>query len=127
MMSGSVPISSAIFAGFLHGVGHAGLRQVEPDLEHGVLEQEPVLALLDGLRLGADHAHAVLLEDAARCSAMAVFSAVWPPSVGQEGVGLLLDDDLLDDLRSDRLDVGPVGELRIGHDRGRIGVDQDHA
>src|SRR5262249_12944396 len=37
----------------------------------------------------------------------------------------LLLDDLGDDLRGDRLDVGSVGQIRIGHDRGRIGVDQD--
>ena len=37
----------------------------------------------------------------------------------------LLGDDLFDDVGGERLDVGAVGELRIGHDRRRIGVDQD--
>ena len=37
------------------------------------------------------------------------------------------DDDLLDALGRDRLDVGAVGELRIGHDGGRVGVHQDDA
>ncbi len=46
---------------------------------------------------------------------------------GQQRVGLFADDDLLDDLGRDRLDVGAVGELRVGHDRGRVGVDQDDA
>ena len=40
-------------------------------------------------------------------------------------VGPLAGDDLLHDLGGDRLDVGRVGELRVGHDRGRVGVDQD--
>ena len=44
---------------------------------------------------------------------------------GQQRVGALLGDDLLDELRGDRLDVGGVGELRVGHDRRRVGVDQD--
>ena len=44
---------------------------------------------------------------------------------GEQRVGALLLDDLLDELRGDRLDVGRVGELRVGHDRGRVGVDQD--
>ena len=44
---------------------------------------------------------------------------------GQQRVGALLGDDLLDELRGDRLDVGGVGDLRVGHDRGRVGVDQD--
>ena len=41
-----------------------------------------------------------------------------------DGVALL-GDDLGDDLRRDRLDIGPVGHVRIGHDRGRVRIDQD--
>ena len=34
----------------------------------------------------------------------------------------------LDDLRGgDRLDVGGVGHFRIGHDGGRVGIDQNDA
>ena len=42
----------------------------------------------------------------------------------QHGVGLLDGEDLLDELGGDRLDVGAVGHLGVGHDRGRVGVDQ---
>jgi hypothetical protein len=54
----------------------------------------------------------------------AVLSAVWPAHGGQQRVGALLLDDLGDDLRRDRLDVGRVGQIRIGHDRGRVGIHQ---
>src|SRR6185436_8234122 len=37
----------------------------------------------------------------------------------------LLGDDALGDLGDERLDVRAVGELRVGHDRGRIGVQED--
>ena len=43
-----------------------------------------------------------------------------------DGVALL-GDDLGDDLGRDRLDIGAVGHVRIGHDRRRIGIDQDDA
>ena len=46
---------------------------------------------------------------------------------GQEGVGLLGLDDLLDDFRGDRFDIGRVGQVRVGHDRRRIGIDEDDA
>jgi hypothetical protein len=36
-------------------------------------------------------------------------------------------DDFLHALGRDRLDVSPVGKLRVGHDRGRIGIHQDDA
>jgi hypothetical protein len=52
-------------------------------------------------------------------------SAVCPPIVGRIASGTLLLENELDELRRDRLDVRPIRELRIGHDRGRIGVDED--
>src|SRR5439155_3751048 len=32
--------------------------------------------------------------------------------------------DQLEKLWRQRLDVGPIGDMRVGHDRGRVGVDQ---
>jgi hypothetical protein len=58
-------------------------------------------------------------------SASAVFSAVWPPMVGSSASGLFLFDDLGDHFGGDRLDIGRVGQFRIGHDRRRVRVDQD--
>ena len=45
---------------------------------------------------------------------------------GQHGVGLLPLDDLRQDVGVERLDVGGVGEVGVGHDRGRVRVGQDH-
>ena len=72
------------------------------------------------------------------CKAIAVLSAVWPPSVGAERVcpfapELVLHllhfahDDFLDAFGRDGFDVGAVGELRVGHDGGRVGVDEHDA
>ena len=58
-------------------------------------------------------------------SAIARFSAVWPPTVGRIASGLLALDDLGEDLRRQRLDVGAVGDLRVRHDRRRVAVDED--
>ena len=55
----------------------------------------------------------------------AELSAVCPPMVGSSASGPLLLDDLGHDLGRDRLDIGGVGEIRVGHDRRRIGIDQD--
>ena len=46
---------------------------------------------------------------------------------GQQRVGLFLLDDPRDGLPVDRLDVDGIGHLRVGHDRGGIGVHQDDA
>src|SRR5919112_1656670 len=44
---------------------------------------------------------------------------------GEDRVRALALDHQLHVLRRHRLDVRPVGELRVRHDRGRIGVDED--
>ena len=59
-------------------------------------------------------------------SSMARFRAVWPPRVGSSGVGPLPLDDLASSTSTvERLDVGGVGEVGVGHDRGRVRVGQD--
>ena len=42
----------------------------------------------------------------------------------QQGVRSFRRDHPLDELGRERLDVGRVGELGVGHDRRRVGVDQ---
>ena len=44
---------------------------------------------------------------------------------GQQPLGLLLGDDRLDRLDGQRLEIDDVGDRRVGHDRGRVRVDQD--
>ena len=47
------------------------------------------------------------------------------PHRWKERVGTLGRKDFLQHLPGDRLDIGRVGELRIRHDGGRIGIDED--
>ena len=44
---------------------------------------------------------------------------------GEQPLGLLLGDDRLDRLDRQRLEVDDVGDRGVGHDRGRVRVDQD--
>jgi len=114
-------------AGFLEGVRGAGEWHIEADLLHRFLEELAVLALFDGLGVCADHLDAVLFEHARFKEGHGGVEGGLAAERGQQRVGLFADDDLLDDLGRDRLDVGAVGELRVGHDRGRVGVDEDDA
>ncbi len=114
-------------ARLLQRVRRAGNRHVEADALHRLLEKLPVLALLDRLRVGADHLHVVLAQGAGIVERHGGVERGLAAEGGQQRVGPLAHDDLLHDLRRDRLDVGAVRELRVGHDRGRVGVDQDDA
>ena len=60
-----------------------------------------------------------------RARSSAQLSAGLPAHGRQQRVRALLRDDARDHLPGDRLDVGGVGHLRVGHDRRRVGVDQD--
>ena len=52
-------------------------------------------------------------------------SPVWPPRFGSRASGRSLLDDLRDGCDVERLDVGRVRHGGVGHDGGRVGVDED--
>src|SRR5690606_29266176 len=84
-----------------------------------------VLGLVDDLGLGPDHLDAVFLQHPGGVQRQGGVQSRLPAHGRQQGVGTLLLDDLLDHFRRDRLDVGGVGQFRVGHDRGRVRIDQD--
>ena len=45
---------------------------------------------------------------------------------GKQRVGALAADHFFGERDAERLNVSPVGQIRIGHDGGRIGIDQHH-
>ena len=110
-----------------HVVGEHGARGFEPDLLHGVAEQLAVLGLVDGLGGGADHFDAELFEDAHLAQAEGAVERGLAAHGGEQRVGALALDDLGDDLGGDGLHIGGVGQIRVGHDGRRIGVDQNDA
>jgi hypothetical protein len=111
--------------GFVHAVGNARARRAQTDLGHGVLELQAVFGLVDGLGRGADQLDLVLVEHAVAPQVQRAVQRGLAAHGGQDGVGALLGDDLLDRLPGDGLDVGDVGRGRVGHDRGGVAVDQD--
>ena len=92
-----------------------------------VLELLAVLGLVDRLARGADHLDAELLEHALAREVERAVERRLPAHRRQQRVGPLLLDDARHHLPGDRLDVGGVRHLRVGHDRRRIRVHQDHA
>ena len=113
--------------GVLHRVHGGAARHLDAEPVHLLLELDPVFAALDGVQVDADHLHPVLLEDALPGQVGAEVEGRLAAQVGQQGVGPLAGDDLLQRVHVERLDVGDVGHLRVGHDRGRIGVDEHDA
>ncbi|MNS95560.1 hypothetical protein D3C72_1298270 [compost metagenome] len=112
---------------FVQGVRNGGGRALQADLAHRHAEQLAVLGHHDGFALGADQLDVVLLQHAIVGQVQRAVQRGLATHGRQQRIRLFLGDDLLDRLPVDRLDVDGVGHLRVGHDRGRVAVDQHHA
>ena len=104
-----------------HLGGDDGLVQ----LFHRVLEQLAVLGTVDRVRFAGQQADAAAVEETAAGQLHREVQAHLAAEVRQDGVGLFLLDDALDDLGGQRLDVDMIGNVRVGHDGGGVGVDED--
>ena len=111
---------------FLHRVGHTGDGEIEADLDHGVFETLAVFAFVDGVGIGADHADAVFIESAGLEELDGNVEGGLAAEGRKKSIGPLLDNDFFDGFGRDGLDVGPLRELRVGHDGSRVGIDQDN-
>ena len=112
--------------GFLVALGDAALRDREADARHRFAEQLAVFGDRDRVRRRADQLDAVLLERAGLGERHRDVERRLTAHRRQDRVGALLLEDQLDELGRHRLDVRPIGELRIGHDRRRVRVDENH-
>ena len=108
-----------------HRVRNGRTGRAKTDLGHRRLELLAVLSLVDGFTRSADHFDAELFEHAMLGQVERTVQRRLAAHGRQQRVRALLLDDLLDDFPGNRLDVGDIGHFRVGHDRGRIGVDQN--
>ncbi len=111
--------------GFLEAVDDGGPRRAQADGLHGLVEQVPILGLVDGFLGGPDQLHALLGQHAVAVQIQRTVERRLPAHGGQQRIGLFLFDDLGHRLPLHRLDVGGIGHGRVGHDGGRVGVHQD--
>ena len=98
-------------------MGDAGAGAVETDLEHDVFKNKTILAALDGLGICTNEAGTVALEGAVFDERHGGVQSSLTAECRQDGIRLCALEDFFNDLWSDRLDVGALGKLRIGHDR----------
>jgi hypothetical protein len=112
--------------GFLQRARQAALRHVEADLAHRVLEQLAILGHFDCRDRRADQLDAVLLERAILCEIDCEIQRGLAADGRQQRVRPLPRDDRREHFRRQRLDVRARGQLRVGHDRRRVAVDEDH-
>ena len=112
-------------ARLIHRVRHRRTGRAESNLGHRIAKLLAILRQIDRLFIGADQFHAVFLENPVFGQIQCAIECRLPAHGRQHRVRALLVDDAFQGLPADRLDVGRIGHLRVGHDRRRIGGDQD--
>ena len=115
------------FEGFGNRVGDARAGRLKTDLVHGLLEALAVFGLVDRIGTSADEFNAVLFENAFAIEIHGQVESRLAAHGGQNSVWAFLFNDAGHHLPVHGLDVGGIGHLRVGHDGGRVGVDQHHA
>ena len=102
----------------------AALGHIGADRLHRIAEEQPILGDLDRLDRGADQLDAELGESAVLAERNRQVQCRLAADRGEHGVGPLALDDRREHFRGQRLDVGPIRELGVGHDRRRVAVDE---
>ena len=110
------------------GLAHRGddhaFRHRLADLLHQPAKQIAVFGASDGIQWGTEQAHPIPIQHAGCGEVHGEVEAGLPTERGQQTVGALLGNDALDDRHRQRLDIHGVGDVLVGHDRGRVRVDQ---
>ena len=111
--------------GLFDRVGIAGGSHVDADLLHRHLELLAIFGALDRVVVCAKQLHPELFQHAVLVEGLGQVERRLAAHGGEDGVGPLLGDDVAHIGGRERLHIGGVGQLRVGHDGGRVGVDQD--
>ena len=90
-----------------------------------VAERLAVLGHLDRLERRAEEPDVVALEDAGLGQRHRQVERGLAAEAGEQALRPLPGDDRLDGLDGQRLEVDGVRDRRVGHDRGRVRVDED--
>ena len=119
-------------AELLHGIQRPGdrrhgvtRRRREADSLHGRAELRAIFGHANGPRVRADQLDTVLLEGAVIRERHGDVERGLAAHGRQQRVGPLPLDDLAYPLGRDRLDVRPVGQLRVGHDGRGVRIHED--
>ena len=100
--------------------------QVEPGGPAGLGELDPRLGPADRVDRRPDELDPEPLQGAVLVQGHGQVERRLPAQGGQQGVGPLGLEHGRDRAGGERLQVGGVGHLRVGHDGRRVGVDQHH-
>ena len=99
-----------------------GLRLA--DVVEEVAKELAVFGLSDSLQGSAQQPDVVAVQHPGVVQGHGQVEARLAAQGGQDALGPLLGDDALDDFHGQGFNVNVVGDVRVGHNGGRVGVDE---
>ena len=112
-------------SGLLQGAHGDVLRFRLGDFVQEAAEELAVFGAADRLQGGAQHADVIPVQHPGVGQGHRQVEAGLPSQRGQEAIGPLPPYDSFEDFDGERLDEYVVGDALVGHDRCRVGIDQD--
>ena len=103
------------------------LRNAETGTLDAPLEELAVLGPVDHRERRADQFDVELVEEARLCELAREIERGLPAHRRQQRIGPLAAENGRDSFEVERLEIRPVGEAGVGHDRRRVRVDDDRA
>ena len=106
-------------------MGDVAFQHRLADAHAQVFELLPVLRLVDGIKGSAQNLHAALIQHALLSQLHGQVQAGLAAQGGDNGIGPLHTDDPGHIFQIQGFHIHLVGDVGIGHDGGRVGVDQN--
>ena len=108
----------------IYAVRHLTACHLDPDGIHGFLELNTILTTFNRVYLDTDDLNTVFFQNTGTCQLCTQVQTGLATEVWQQCIRTFLGDDLLQTGYVERLNIGHIRDLRIGHDRGRVRIDQ---
>ena len=103
--------------GLIDGIGDLAESHFDTERVHRIFEFDTIFAALNSIHLNANDLHLVLFQHTGFGELRTKVQSGLTAKVRQQGVGALFFNDLCQPFAVERLDVGDVCRVGIGHDR----------
>ena len=111
---------------FFHAVGNTRVGGFQTNGFHRLVETLAIFRLVDSIGIGTDHLNTVLLENAMLGQVQGTVQCGLTTHGWQQCIGLFLGNNMLNRAPLYRFDIGRIRHRRVGHNRRRVGVDQNN-
>src|SRR5690554_498870 len=110
-----------------HSVCNGGTRTLKANCLHCLVETAPIFGFVDGVGVGANHFHTVLGQHSVLFQFQCAVQCRLAAHGWQYGIRSFFFYNFGNGLPGNRLDVGGIRHHRVGHNGGRVRVNQDDA